>query len=227
MGKAQQKRAQNGPTKHQTLIPLLDPLLLTLGARCSTSLAARVCLVSAVRRFPAPPSDGIPTLQPPAPLACERPVQPPPVGIPAPCTPASTKAATRAVSKLEAPVGNTKLRPQTSQAEPSQFLARARCSTSLAARVCLVSAVRRFPAPPSDGIPTLQPPAPLACERPVQPPPVGIPAPCTPASTKAATRAVSKLEAPVGNTKLRPQTSQAEPSQFLARRILMSQTELA
>lgn len=136
MGKAQQKRAQNGPTKHQTLIPLPDPLLLTLGARCSTSLAARVCLVSAVRRFPAPPSDGIPALLPPAPLACERPVQPPPVGIPAPCTPASTNAATcrqhhpqlrvfpRAVSKLEAPVGNTKLRPQTSQAEPSQFLAR-------------------------------------------------------------------------------------------------------
>ncbi|EEE60500.1 hypothetical protein OsJ_13797 [Oryza sativa Japonica Group] len=115
MGKAQQKRAQNGPTKHQTLIPLPDPLLLTLGARCSTSLAARVCLVSAVRRFPAPPSDGIPALLPPAPLACERPVQPPPVGIPAPCTPASTNAATcrqhrpqlrvfpRAVSKLEAP----------------------------------------------------------------------------------------------------------------------------
>lgn len=42
MGKAQQKRAQNGPTKHQTLIPLPDPLLLTLGARCSTSLVLQV-----------------------------------------------------------------------------------------------------------------------------------------------------------------------------------------
>lgn len=127
MGKAQQKRAQNGPTKHQTLIPLPDPLLLTLGARCSTSLAARVCLVSAVRRFPVPPSDGIPRLacrsRTPAGTASGIPSAPQ-WALTRHCAKDLITTSVPCLSKLEAPVGNTKLRPQTSQAEPSQFLAR-------------------------------------------------------------------------------------------------------